>query len=344
MDANVFEEIRLRQFSQKVLCKLGVSEKDSEIVTDTLICADKRGINTHGIGKLDNYTERIEAKVLSPENNLVVERENAVTATINANNGFGQVAGYRAMEKSIEKAKAYGIGMVSVNNSNHYGIASYYALMAAEQKLIGISASNASPAIAPFGAKEKMFGTNPIAVAVPSKTGFSITLDMASTVVARGNIRQALSAGKEIPLGWARNKDGVPTTDPVAALEGTLEPIAGHKGSGLALMLELLCGVLSGSSLPGEVCVITDTSQPCRTGHLLLAISPGYFTSSEQFFDNIDETISRIKNLTEVSGEIFLPGEIEYYRAVKSNSEGIQLKASGVKSLEALSQKYCIPL
>jgi LDH2 family malate/lactate/ureidoglycolate dehydrogenase len=334
------EENKLRGFAEKVLQKAGVSEVDSQIIIDIFICADNRGIHTHGVGKLSSYIERIDAGVLNPVSQIEIERETSVTATINANNSFGQVAAYRAMEMAIAKAKTSGISMLLVNHSNHFGIASYYALMAAKYNMIGVVQSNSSPGIAPFGAKEKLFGTNPIAVAVPSLTHFPLVLDMSSSVVARGKVRQALAAGEDIPLGWARDQNGNPTTDPADALKGTLEAIAGPKGSGIALMVEIFCGILSGAGLPGEVRVITDTTGPCNTGHLLCAIDPGCFTDKNRFFSDVDKTIERIKNLSPINNEIYLPGEIEHNYEEDARKHGIELKESAMESLKALSEKF----
>lgn len=342
MAAYRVEEQKLRLFAEKVLQILGVSKADSQIITDVFIRADKRGIHTHGTGKLSSYIERIYAGVLNPVTRIEIERETPVIAMINAHNSFGQVAAYRAMEMAINKAKSSGISMVLVNHSNHFGIASYYGLMAAKYNMIGIVQSNSSPGIAPFGAKEKMFGTNPIAVAVPSQKNFPIVLDMSSSVVARGKVRQALAAKQTIPLGWARDKDGNPTTDPEAALKGTLEAIAGPKGSGIALMVEVFCGILSGAGLPGDVRVITDTSGPCNTGHLLCAIEPACFTDKNRFLSDVDEAVKRIKNLTPINDSIFLPGEIEYNHEEDARKHGIELKESAMRSLKELSEKFMI--
>lgn len=333
----------LRKFGEDVLQKAGATQQDSGIITDTLLCADLRGIHSHGIGKLDNYIARVAARVLDPVADMAIERENAATAVLNARNGFGQVAGVRAMELAMRKAGDAGIGMVLVRNSNHFGIASYYALMAARRNYIGLIATNASPGIAPFGAREKMLGTNPLAIAVPSRSAFPIVLDMSTSVVARGKVRQAGAAGEKIPLGWARDAQGLPTTDPVAALKGTLEPIAGPKGAGLSLMIELLCGVLSASAMPGEVKVITDTSGPCRTGHTFCAIDPGCFTDSARFLEQVDETIHRVKGLSPVQDAIYLPGELEHLRSEQNSREGIALTETALASLRKLAEQYAVP-
>ena len=340
---NIFSPEKLSAFAIDVLCKIGVSKESAEIVVDTLIRADLRGISTHGVGKLEDYVARIEAKVLDPKAAVKIQRESAVTALLDAKNGFGQVAAFTAMELAIKKASESGIGMVLVNHSNHFGIASYYSLMAAKKNLIGIVSTNASAGIAPFGAKEKMFGTNPLSVAVPSKSKFPIVLDMSSSVVARGKIKQALAAGQPLPLGWALDADGKPTTDPTAALKGTLEPVSGPKGSGLALMIEIICGVLSGSAMPGEVKPITDLSGNCNTGHFFCAIDPKVFIDPELFLSNIDETISRIKEKTPVANEVFVPGEIEHNNEQKNRKQGITMKEKAIKSLKVLSVQYGIP-
>lgn len=343
MDKNKFAPQALRTFAERVLAKAGAGEADAKIIADTLVCADLRGIHSHGVGKLDHYLNRVEAGVLDPAARMEVERDKAVTALIDARNGFGQVAAHRAMELALRKAETYGIGMALVRNSNHFGIASYYALMAAEKGMIGLASTDASAGIAPFGAKEKLFGTNPIAVAVPSAERFPVVLDMSSSVVARGKVRQALTAGGEIPLGWARDKDGAPTTDPAAALKGTLEPISGPKGSGIALMVEVLCGVLSGSTLPGEVRVITDTSGPCRTGHLLCAIDPDSFMDRAQFLADMDQTIARIKALTPIGGEVIVPGELEHRHTTDCLRNGVPMKDGAIRTLRELAVKYGVP-
>lgn len=336
------EEKRLRIFTEKVLQVLGVSKEDSQIITDVFIKADKRGIYTHGTGKLSSYIDRINAGVLNPVTRIEIGRETPVIAMINAHNSFGQVAAYRAMDIAINKAKANGISMVLVNHSNHFGIASYYGLMAVKNNMIGIVQSNSSPGIAPYGAKEKLLGTNPISVAVPSKKGFPIVLDMSSSVVSRSKVKQALAAKQTIPLGWARDKDGNPTTDPKAALKGTLEAIAGPKGSGIALMVEIFCGILSGAGLPGNVRNISDTSGPCNTGHMLCALNPACFTDKNRFLSDVDEAAKRIKSLTPINDSIFLPGEIEHKHEEDARKYGIELRESAMKSLKELSEKYMI--
>lgn len=330
-------EGKIREIAQGILENLGVSKVNAEIIVDTLICADRRGIHTHGVGKIGDYIDRVRADVLDPEAEPQVDMRSPAAAFVNAKNGFGQLAAYRAMEAAIAAAKQLGVGLALTGNSNHFGIASYYSMMAAQHGLVGITMTNASAGIAPFGAKEVLYGTNPLSIAVPSKSRFPIVLDMSSSVVARGKIRQALTKGTDIPLGWARDEAGMPTTDPKAALKGSLEPVGGPKGAGLALMIELLCGVLSGSSLPGEVRVIKDTSAPCRTSHLFIAINPAFFVGEEAFLSQIDRTIEMVKALTPIADAVYLPGELESMEQKRCDDAGLELTEAAVRGLIELS-------
>lgn len=332
-------EGKIREIAQGILENLGVSKVNAEIIVDTLICADRRGIHTHGVGKIGDYIDRVRAGVLDPKAEPLVDMRSPAAVFVDAKNGFGQLAAYRAMETAIAAAKQLGVGLALTGNSNHFGIASYYSMMAAQHGLVGITMTNASAGIAPFGAKEVLYGTNPLSIAVPSKSRFPIVLDMSSSVVARGKIRQAMLKEQEIPLGWARDEAGMPTTDPKAALRGSLEPIAGPKGAGLALMIELLCGVLSGSTLPGEVRVIKDTSAPCRTSHLFFVVNPAFFAGEEAFLGQIDETIERVKALTPIADAVYLPGELEAMEQARCDEAGIELTETAICSLIELSGK-----
>lgn len=338
-----FPPQRLRAFAEAVLRKAGAGAEAAANVAEVLVYADRRGIRSHGVGKLGDYVKRVEAGVLDPAALTEVLRDNAVTALLDAHNGFGQSAAIQAMDMASRKAEAHGLGMVLVRNSNHFGIASYYSLMAARKGMIGVASTNASPGIAPFGAKEKLFGTNPVSVAIPTATMFPVVLDMSSSVVARGKVRQALAAGGEIPFGWARDADGAPTTDPAAALKGTLEPIAGPKGSGLALAVEVLCGVLSGSALPGGVRVITDTGGPCHTGHLLLAVNPDCFAERADFLADMDKAIAKLKALTPIGDEVLAPGELEWRHEQASGRDGVVMGGNAIAALTELGRRYGVP-
>lgn len=330
----LLQEEKVRRALVDGLLREGVVSEHAAIVADTLICADQRGIHTHGAGKIGDYLKRVREGVLQPNVRPVIKKESCSTAMLDAQNGFGQVAACHGMNLAIAKAKECGIGLCTVSRSNHFGIASYYAMMASRQHLIGFATTNASPGIAPFGAREVLYGTNPFSVAVPSGSRFPVVLDMSSSVVARGKIRQAIQQKKDIPVGWARDEAGQPTTDPEAALRGSLEPVAGPKGSGLALIIEMLCGILGSSTLPGEVRVIKDVSGPCNTGHLVMALDPDFFAGQLHLETLVDQTIDRVKSLTPVEKEIYLPGELEAMRQECCAKGMLDLPERNVHELE----------
>jgi LDH2 family malate/lactate/ureidoglycolate dehydrogenase len=332
-------------FITAVLIKAGLTQEDAAVITDSLIFADLRGIASHGVVRLTSYLERVEKGVMDLNPAMPFVRDYPASALLDAKNGFGQLAGVRAMDKTIEKARACGIGAVAVRNSNHFGVAAFFAMRALQKQMIGVALTNASPGIAPFRAKAALVGTNPIAIAIPAAREKPVVLDMASSVVARGKIRLAQLAGKRIPLDWALDANGKPTDDPTAALKGTMAAIAGPKGSGLSLMIDLLTGVLTGSSLTGDVRNITDTSGPCQTGHLFLAIDPSKFGDVDEFLRDVDQVVRRIKALESVDGgPIYLPGELELLLETQRRAEGIPLDAETQASLASVAERYGVPV
>lgn len=331
----------LHRFCVQVLQAASLGTPQAEIVSESLVFAELRGVDSHGLIRLASYLQRIESGVMELNPPITTINETPAMALVDAHNGFGQVAGTAAMTLAIEKARSSGIAAVAVKNSNHFGVAAYFAVKALQAKMVGITLTNASPGIAPYGARQALLGTNPIAIAVPALEQRPIVLDMATSVVARGKIRRAQLAGEKIPLDWALDAEGRPTDDPVAALKGTMAALGGPKGSGLSLMIDVLCGILSGSCLTGDVRNITDTSGPCQTGHLMIALDPGKFAEIDQFLRDIDEVILRIKALPSFDGRpVYLPGELEAILEEKRRAEGIPLDAELQSSLTAVASRY----
>ena len=340
-DALLYEVDILKDFCTNVLLKAGVRASEAEIITDSLICADLRGVKSHGIVRLPTYVERIERGILDPTATMEFENNSGAVSLLNANNGFGQVAGYKAMKAAMDIAKLYGIGLVGVKNSNHFGIASYYSMLALEEDMIGVVLTHSSPAIAPFGTKQPLLGTNPLSVAVPADKHKPIVLDMSMSVVARGKIRYAALTGSKIPLGWGLDADGNPTEDPNEALKGSLVPIGGVKGSALSLIIDILCGILTDNCMTGEVKTVTDMSGPAKTGHMFMAINISSFIDPAKFKQNIDKVIDKIKSLPPVGdNEIFMAGEIEYNLAAKREAEGLPVEHDVINTLNKLAEKY----
>jgi LDH2 family malate/lactate/ureidoglycolate dehydrogenase len=332
----------LERFVAELLAARGVASERAGAIAALMAKADRYGVATHGVARLGSYLARIDAGVmeLDPAPRIVEER--AATALLDAGNGWGQVAAGRAMRLAVEKATSAGIGAVSVANSNHFGVAGHYAEMATEAGCIGVAMTNASPAMAPFNAKVALLGTNPIAFGVPMAGDAPVILDMSSSLVARGKIRRAFKEGAErIPEGWAVDAEGRPTTDPAAALAGLLAPIGGAKGTGLALIIDILSGLLSGTGPTGEVANITDASRPSRTGHLLIAIDPDAFIGRGVFEAAVAETGERIRAMEAADGgRVLLPGQLEHERAERIAADGVALPADVRAELDSLAERY----
>lgn len=339
--SRLFPVDKLKRFSDEVLIKVGVAPEDAEIITETLIMGDLREVKSHGIVRLPTYVGRIEAGVMLARAPVGKVADNQAMALLDAGNSFGQVAGHHAMKLAMSKARNYGCGVVAVKNSNHFGITAYYSMLAAAEDMIGIVMTNASPAMAPFRTKTPLLGTNPISFAIPAKNSPPIVLDMSTTVTARGRIRYAALTGKEIPLGWALDKEGKPTTNAQEALEGSLEAIGGVKGFGLSLIVDILCGILTSTSMTGEVKNVTNNSGPAKTGHFFMALDISRFDGTDNFKAKVDAVIGKVKSLPSVDGgPVFMLGEIEHNNTLKNLEQGVPLDKEVINSLNTLAMRY----
>lgn len=332
----------LFDFCLTILKCVGVKEEDAKIISDNLTLANLRGVDSHGVARLPNYVERVLRGYINPQGPIEIVREHGATALIDAHNNFGQVAAMRATNLAAEKARKFGVSSVGVKNANHFGMAAYYALKLTERKLIGIVLSNGPPAIAPWGGKTPMVGTNPFCIGFPATGGDSIILDMAVSAVARGKIRLAALKGEKIPEGWAFDESGNPTTDPKAALKGSLAPIGGPKGYGLALSLDLLCGLVTGSSYLQNVKALDDFSGRSGTGFFIEAIDIESFIPYREYEEKIVEYIKEIKGCPKREGvnEIFLPGEIEKREMEVRMKLGIPLDEEVLLALKKLAERF----
>jgi LDH2 family malate/lactate/ureidoglycolate dehydrogenase len=337
---------RLREVSVQILKGLNATQDEAELVADCLVRAEMRGIDTHGVYFLKLLSDRVDVHMIRIPTELKVVREDGTTSILDGGNGLGQVAAHRAMKMSIQKARELGIGLTLVRNTNHIGILAFYTLMAAEEGMVGIVMSNSAPSMSPWGGTEPFLGTNPISIAIPGSSRSPVVLDMSSSVVARGKIRRAQRMKESIPLGWALDETGTPTTDPVAALKGTLLPIGGPKGYGLALMVDALAGLLSGSRYGPEVKTFHQPLGPTGIGVFTTAIDIERFMPLHQFKALMTSYVGSIKKTKKVKNisQIYLPGEIELEKEEKSITEGIELDLVVVKSLNELLQKVKSPL
>ncbi len=325
---------KVLRFAQDVLTANGVPFENAETIAKCLVAADLRGIDTHGVNRIPSYMERIRQGVLDPKAEPTVSQVTPVVAQVDGHNAFGFLAASQGMEKAIEMAQVFGIGMVSVKHSNHFGMSAWIVQKAIDADMMSLVFTNSSPALPVWGGKSKLLGVSPIACGAPGKTRPFI-LDMAPSVAARGKIYKAKRRGERIPLDWALDKDGAPTDDPAAALEGVMLPMGGPKGSGLALMMDVFSGVLSGSAFAGEVTGPYDPSKQANVGHFLVAIKPDLFFSLEEFKDRMEYLYQRVvtSEKRQDFDRIYFPGEIEQINQERREAEGIPYTQSEVDAL-----------
>jgi LDH2 family malate/lactate/ureidoglycolate dehydrogenase len=335
---------KLKNVATEILKVYGENETDASLAADCLVKADMRGIFTHGTYLLIPIFDRVKAKMLDIPTKITLVKENDAISIIDGGNGLGQLAARKAMDISIEKAKKFGIAITSVRNTNNISFLGYYTNIASEKGMIGIATSNAAPSMAPWGSTEAFIGTSPFSVSIPAKNEKPIILDMSSSVVARGKIRQASRNKKTIPLGWSIDSEGNPTINPDEALKGTLLPIAGPKGSGLAIVIDILAGMLSGSKYGPDIKTFHKLEGPTGVGVSCIAIDIRHFLDLEDFYFKIDNYIHEIKKLKKVKNmsEIYLPGEIELQLEEKANKKGIELAALTVEKLNGILSKLGI--
>jgi len=331
----------LMEVITKLLQALGAEDKEARLVAKVLVQADLRGIRTHGCAFLPLIAERCAHGLLNiPTKTKRITDEGAI-AHIDGNNGLGQVAAVEAMQISIDKARNHGVALALIRNTNHIGFLGYYTLMAAAEGMIGVCATNAAASVAPWGGAKPFFGSNPLSIAAPVAGGAPIVLDMSASVVARGKIRRALRLNENIPAGWAFDETGSPTTDPAEALKGTLLPIAGHKGSGLAFFIDLMCGLLSGSKYGRDLLTFHKPIGPTGVGAMCMAVDIGRFMPLARFETLVNEYAEAIRNSQKAVGveRIFVPGEIEADKADASKSRGIEVDSQIIEKINALLEQ-----
>ena len=329
---NLIEVIRT------LLQAMGAEDREAQLVATVLVEADMRGIRTHGCAFVPLIAERCAYGLLNIPTRVKLISDEGAIAHIDGNNGLGQVAAAEAMQMCIKKARNHGLALALVRNTNHIGFLGYYTATAAAEGMIGVCATNAAASVAPWGGAEAFFGSNPLSIAAPVADGAPVVLDMSASLVARGKIRRARRLNQEIPLGWALDQSGSPTTDPAAAIRGTLLPIAGPKGSGLAFFIDLICGLLSGSKYGRDLLTFHKPVGPTGVGAMLMAVDIGRFMPLTRFETLLSEYATAIRNSKKAPGveRIFLPGEIEADRANASKSRGIEVDSQIAEKINQL--------
>lgn len=338
--------IKLRDFCKKVYVQLGFQEEDAFLVADSLLQADLRGVRSHGIERMNVYIKRVELGLFNLSGEIKVIEEGPSTILVDGCNNMGPIACCKAIRLGLAKARESGSASICVRNSNHFGAAAYYTNIIAEQEYLGFTCTGAPPDVAPWGSYVQYLGTNPFSVAVPTSDG-TMVLDMATSIQAKGKVRLALARNEKLPEGWCLDKHGNPTTDPAAALEGTMLPVGGPKGYSMAVFVDILGGVLSGAAF-GKYGphFARDFTQPCNVGHFFFILDIERFMPLGQFKKRLDVMISDIKALPKREGvdEIFLPGEIETNKLKKAKQEGIFVDGVQLQFLAAMADKFRIPM
>jgi len=339
----------LDAFCVEALGKAGVSEADARTTTGVLVTTDTWGTFTHGTKALRAYIRRLRGGGLKKDGKPKVVAEGPAWALVDGDSSLGMVSSVFAMKAAMAKARASGIAYVGLRNNCHYGAAGYYAAMALDRGMIGISMANDIPTVNAPGARGPIMGSNPFAFAAPAGREKSVMLDMATSTVAGGKVFAAAALGKTIPGHWLLDAEGKPTTDPTPfSHAASLTPLGGYKGYGIAFMIEVLAAILTGSSIRSHVLswTFSDASKPTGHGAAFIAINIAAFMPVEQFKARMDQTIREIRQEPKADGadRIWLPGEMEFQRREKALVEGIDLPDDVVASLRGLAEDLNLDL
>ena len=342
----------LRTWTAGLLGTLGTPPDIAADVAEVLVASDRRGIASHGTARLPNYVALVEAGVLDPAGRPVRDAGRTALARFDARNGWGHHASRVAVDWAIDAVAEVGVATAVVRNSNHYGIAGWYALRAAERGLIGISLSNTSPLVAPTRARTAMIGTNPIAIAAPAGRFGSFCLDMATSTVPRGRIEVAARRGETLPVGWAIDADGRPALTPDAALAGALHPLggeeatAGYKGYGLALAVAMLTAVLGGAAFGPNIIGLFSTEAPSDLGQTFVVIDPAAIDEAGAFERRLEGYLDQLiaaPLAPGAPGRVLVPGEPEAAAAARSDDHGVMIDAVHAAGLRALGARLGLP-
>ncbi len=337
----------LRDFTYQVFVRAGMPESDARIETDSLIEANLRGVDTHGITRmLVIYVQRLRCGAVNarPQPRVVAETPGSVL--IDGDNGMGAVVASYATARCIAKAKEAGSAWVGVRNSNHFGTCAYWAMQAAAQDLVGFATTNGPSNMAPWGGVTPYMSTNPLAFAVPAAGRGPVVVDMATSVAAKGKIFLAAKKGGKLPEGWAMDKRGRPTTDPNEAIEGLVMPLGGHKGYALSLMIDVLCGILTGADFGWHIGKLYgDFDRTQNLGHLFAALDIARWVPVEQFKARVAQMCEEVTSIELADGftRIVIPGELEAEETARRQAAGIPLPPAVDDDFVALGKELGVP-
>lgn len=344
---NTFDARRLTEAIARVFVGAGLSPDASATVAEALVEADKRGISSHGSLLVPLYVERILSGSVATDEEAEVIRDERTTAVLDAGHALGILTGDQAMAMAVAKARAYGVGCVVVRRAFHFGGGFRFVQAAARVGCLGVAAANTRPLMPAPGGAKAVVGNNPLAFGVPAASGEPLVLDMALSEAALGKIRLAAQEGREIPETWATDESGVPTTDAAVAVAGLLLPAGGHKGYGLALIVDVLAGVLSGGAFGDNVQgLYADMSVPNNCAHFFLALDVAAFCSLEDFQARLAQLTEQVTNGPRADGveRLFLPGQVETERAAEAEANGVLLDPSVAEGIESAARAVGIDL
>lgn len=327
----------INSITYEILSRVGVPDEHISIINKTITFAHKRGKATHGIRHVPIFVKKIRNGFMTADTPISVINDHKAVLHIDAHNGFGQVATYYAMNEAIKRAEIYGISFVEVKDSNSFGTAGYFAKMAADNGKIGIVLGNSGPAIAAGRSGKAVFGTNPISVAMPTADPSNpLVFDMATSTVARSKVRLAEKKGEQIPLGWALDSSGNPTTDPSSALKGSMVPIGGYKGTGISMIIDLIAGMLSGSAFGGNVKPLNNDTGSSRYGNCVMAIDIAAFMDQETYNENMNYFCHVVHE-----NEGIIPGEMSH-QCELMNAESVDITENTVNEINNLAAELDI--
>jgi L-2-hydroxycarboxylate dehydrogenase (NAD+) len=347
----------LNKFMVNVMIRAGISEQDARIIGDALLQADKFGFDSHGINRLKSiYLDRIKDGILNPVTSYKIIKEGPTTAVIDGQNGMGHVISYHSMKLAIEKARKYGMGMVAVRNSSHYGFAGYYPLMAAKENMIGITGTNARPSIAPTFGVENMLGTNPLTIGMPTDESFPFLLDCATSITQRGKVELYAREGKDLPKGWVIDKNGESKTNSSEVLKdliagnaaltplgGVGEETGGYKGYGYATVVEILSAALQQGAFMKMLTGSKDGKKvPYSIGHFFIVIDISAFTDPENFKKTTGNILRELRASRKMPGQtrIYTAGEKEYYKWLERKDKGVPFNNELLEEFRGLCNSY----
>jgi LDH2 family malate/lactate/ureidoglycolate dehydrogenase len=336
------EHGKLLAFATEVLERIGMPADHAGTTADCLIMANLRGLDSHGVLRLPQYAKSVRQGGVEPAPEIEVTDQGTLSALVDAGGGYGYVPTLLAADLAVSKAGKHGMAVVAVRNSHHFGMAAIYAERIARDGLIGIALTNTGPVLPPPGGRRPLAGNNPMAIAVPRRDSQRpVVLDMAMSQTAFGRIRLAAAEGRPIPTGWAMNADGEPTTDAAEALRvGLLAPTGAHKGFALAIMIDLLAGVLTGS--PFGVHADAHDLRAGGVGHLVIALSPTLFRPQEDFDRDVETMIAQLRT-GDPEGVVVLPGEPEHNSEVERRRDGVPISAELAGHLIELAREVGVP-